>query len=446
MRMFLCAASFIGILHAATPSFYKDVLPILQNHCQECHRKGEIAPMTLVTYEETRPWAKSIREAVLLRKMPPWFADEAHSHFANNRALSQKQIDILTNWADQGAPEGKRVDAPAPRAFSDGWRMGQPDQVIEMAQDFHIPATGDVKYQYIPVAMNFTEDKWIEAAEVRPGNRSAVHHILVYVREPGSEFVKGPPPESILETAPPDHSHARPADSTGILEVGGPAGAAMLTLFVPGGEFMRLEPGQAMLIKKGSDLIFQIHYTTSGQAKVDRSKIGLRFAKQPPASRVVFLGLTNRTMRLAPRAANQLVTCETTLPEAVRLISILPHMHVRGKAFELRAVYPDGRTEVLLNVPRYDFNWQLNYYFDKPRVLPKGTRLENSTWFDNSPNNPQNPNPAVEVFWGEQTWEEMDTAFLSLELPPSLTPEKLVELAAPKTTRSAIPESTNLAQ
>jgi hypothetical protein len=250
MRVIFCVASFISALHAAAPTFYIDVLPILQNHCQECHRAGEIAPMPLITYEEARPWAKSIREAVLLKKMPPWFADQTKTHFANNRALSPEQIDVLTTWADRGAPEGDRANAPAPRAFTDGWRMGQPDQIIEMAQDFHIPATGDVKYQYIPVAMNFTEDKWIEAAEVRPGNRSAVHHILVYVREPGSEFVKGPPPESILETAPPDHSHAPPADSTGILEVGGPAGAAMLTLFVPGGEYMRLEPARPCSSRK----------------------------------------------------------------------------------------------------------------------------------------------------------------------------------------------------
>jgi hypothetical protein len=337
---------------------------------------------------------------------------------------------VLAAWADQAALAGNPSDAPQPRTFVDGWRMGTPDQVIEMAEEFHVPASGDVKYQYIPVATNFTEDKWIEAAEVRPGDRSAVHHILVYVREAGSQFVRGPKPDSILETAPPDHSKAPPDDGTGVLETGGPAGAAMMTLYVPGGEYLRLPPGKAMLIKKGSDLIFQVHYTTSGKPKLDRSRIGLKFAAEAPKTRVVFLGLTNRTMRIAPGAPNQRITSHATLPEPLRLVSILPHMHVRGKAFELRAVYPGGRSEILLNVPRYDFNWQLSYALDEPRVLPKGTRLENTCWFDNSPNNPANPNPATEVFWGEQTWEEMDTAFLSLELPPSLTPEELVERTA----------------
>src|SRR5262245_55867586 len=214
MRCILFLLSSVGLLGAAA-TFYRDVLPLLQDHCQECHRKGEIAPMPLVTYRETRPWAKAIREAVLLKKMPPWFADSGQTHFSNNRSLSPKQIDTLASWVDTGATEGDARDAPPKRTFPEGWRMGRPDQVIEMAEEFQIPAAGDVKYQYIPVASNFAEDKWVTAAEVQPGNRASVHHILIYVREPGSQFVRGPKPESILETAPPDHSHAPPADRTG---------------------------------------------------------------------------------------------------------------------------------------------------------------------------------------------------------------------------------------
>jgi hypothetical protein len=414
---------------SARRTFYKDVLPILENRCQECHRRGEIAPMPLMTYEETRPWAKAIREAVLLKKMPPWFAEPGHARLADQRALSPEETGTILSWVDQGALQGNPAEARPPRQFSDGWRLGKPDAVLEMAEEFHIPATGTVKYQYIPVAANFTEDKWVQAAEVRPGDRTAVHHILIYVREPGSEFVRGPKGESILETTPPDHSKAPPDDGIGALETGGPSGASMLTLYVPGGDYMRLEPGQAMLIKKGSDLIFQIHYTTAGKPKVDRSRIGLVFAKGPPERRVAFLGLSNRTMRIPPGAGNHRITNRTTLPETVRLISILPHMHVRGKGYEIRAIYPGGESETLLKVPRYDFNWQLSYFLAEPRLLPKGTRLESSAYFDNSSNNPANPDPTAEVFWGEQTWEEMNTGFLNLELPADLTPEELARRA-----------------
>jgi hypothetical protein len=415
----------------APRTFYKDVLPILQERCQECHRKGEIAPMPLGTFEETRPWAKAIREAISLKRMPPWFAEPGHVKLARVRSLPQAEVDSILAWVEQGAPKGDPADAPPPRVFAEGWRIGQPDVVLAMAEEFHVPASGDVKYQYIPVATQFTEDKWIQAAEVRAGDRSAVHHILVYVREPESEFVKAPRSGSILETARPDHSKAPPDDGTGALETGGPAGASMMTLYVPGGDYLRFEPGQAMLIKKGSDLIFQIHYTTNGKEKVDRSRIGLIFAKEPPAVRVAFLGLTNRTMRIPAGAPNHRIATKATLPESVRLISILPHMHVRGKGYELRAIYPEGASEVLLKVPRYNFDWQLSYYLDAPKVLPKGTRLESSAYFDNSLNNPANPDPNVEVFWGEQTWEEMNTGFLHIELPLSVSPEDFVRRSLP---------------
>ncbi|MBI3694913.1 MAG: thiol-disulfide isomerase [Acidobacteria bacterium] len=356
----------------AEVTFYKDVLLILQQRCQTCHRPGEIGPMALETYKDTRPWAKAIREAVILKRMPPWHADSQYGRFRNDLSLPPREIETLVVWVDGGAREGEPADAPPPRRFTQGWRIPQPDAVFELPEEVRIPASGTLDYQYYSVSTHFTEDRWVEMAEVRPGNRAVVHHAIVMVQ-----------------------------DDTGFRF------GRYLAGYAPGMSPQTWKPGQARLIPAGSALIFQMHYTANGKAGVDRSRIGLVFAKRPPESRIVAMSASNHWLAIPPGAANHRVEASTTVTEPLSLVGMRPHMHLRGRSFEFRAVYPTGESQVLLRVPRYDFNWQPYYYLEQPILLPPGTRIECTAHYDNSANNPRNPDPNVEVHWGEQSWDEM---------------------------------------
>lgn len=416
----LFAASTFAATNPKNVTFYKEVLPVLQKRCQECHRPGEAAPMSLLTYKEARPWAKSIKNAVLARKMPPWFADPAHGSFTNDRRLSPDEIETLTAWADTGAKEGNPKDAPAPLTFSDGWTIGKPDAVFEMPNDFKVPATGTVDYTWIIVPTNFTEDKWVEKVEVRAGNRSVVHHIVMLARPPQSPYMKAAKP-GVPFTPPPGKPMQGNDTGRGFFYMLD-GGVEMVGVYVPGGLAYETRPGQARLIKAGTDLIFQMHYTANGKEATDRSRVGLVFAKNPPKERVVNTFVANPLLRIPPGEANAKVVARVPVFEDVTLQSMFPHMHVRGKAMEYRAIYPDGKTETLLNVPNYDFNWQLTYQMKEPKVLPKGTQLEIIAHYDNSPNNKFNPDPAKEVRWGDQTWEEMLAAFVDFAIPANMNP------------------------
>lgn len=364
-------------------TYSKDVAPILNQRCVECHRAGEVAPMAFTSYKEVRPWAKAIKERVLTRSMPPWFADPHYGEFKNDRRLSQQEMDTIAAWAAAGAPEGDAADLPPSPQFLEGWNIGKPDLVIDFGTDFEVPATGVVPYQYFKVPTNFTEDKWIEAAEIRPQHRDVTHHINVFVLEAGQKTNDGP----------------------------------LLTGFAPGVQPLRLEPGSAMLVKAGSVFLFQAHYTTTGHSVKDRSFIGMRFAKQPPALRSVTDRAYNATFRIPPNDPDYVVNATWTAPADVDVFAFMPHMHFRGKSFEYTAVFPDGRREILLNVPRYDFNWQLGYELKAPIHMAKGTKVECVAHFDNSPNNKFNPDPTKEVRWGDQTWEEMMIGFVLYKVP-----------------------------
>ena len=378
-----------GGLMAATPTFSKDVAPILYNRCAECHRAGEAAPMALTSYQEARPWAKAIKAAVVQRKMPPWLADQHYGTFANDRRLSDKEIETLVAWADGGAPEGDAKSTPAVPHFESGWIIGKPDAVIDTGVDYAVPAQGTVAYQYFTVATNFTEDKWVESAEVRPDKRAVVHHVIAFLQEPDG---RGSPLANLL--------------------VG----------YAPGEQPMRLTPGTAKLIKAGSKIIFQVHYTPNGTATTDRSYIGLRFAKEAPKFRAVTANATNRGFAIPPGDPNYQVKSTWTARQEVTLLGLMPHMHLRGKDFKYTVVYPDGREEVLLDVPKYDFGWQLHYDLKSPMTLPEGTRIDCVAHFDNSPNNKFNPDPSKEVKWGDQTWEEMMMGFFDYSVPVAPIP------------------------
>jgi hypothetical protein len=385
-------------------TFTKDVASVLQRHCQGCHRPGEAAPFSLLTYDQARPWAKAMKEAVRLKKMPPWFADPHYGTFSNDRSLAQKDADILAAWADAGAPEGDRKDMPVPRDFVEGWSIPKPDIVFELPQPYQIPAWGTIEYQKVVVPTGFTEDRWVQFAEARPDDRARVHHMIAYIREPSSHWLRDAKP-GVFFVAPKVKDDT--ADTSALP-------SDFLVGYAPGQPAELLPPGEGKLIKAGSDLVLEIHYTTNGTASVDRSKFGLVFAKKPPKKRVLTLSATNGTFRIPPGDANYRVDASFEMGTTVRLASLHPHMHGRGKDFEYRIVYPTGETATVLRVPRYNWHWQLWYNLAEPIVLPKGARIECTAHFDNSPNNPDNADPTQEVTWGDQSWDEMMVGFFNL--------------------------------
>ena len=417
-----CAA--LALCNPAEPTFNKDVLPILQDRCQGCHRPREAAPMSFLTYKETRPWAAAIREAVTSRKMPPWHADPAHGTFRNERRLTAAQIEILSQWARTGAKEGDPKDAPAPRQFASGWTIGKPDLVLDMGADYKVPAAGTVEYTYFVVPTGFSEDRWIEKVELRPGARTVVHHAVLFSRPPGSKFMKDAKSGTAFVPEPEKETNQEAEPKPG--EFFALSGShEVLSIYVPGGDAYQVRVGQARLVKAGSDLIFQMHYTARGKEEIDRTQVGIVFAKQLPKERVINTGILNTGIKIPPGDASHRETARVRVQTDVKLESMFPHMHLRGKAFEITAKLPGGETQTLLRIPRYDFNWQTSYYLTEPIVLPQGTELTAVAWYDNSPNNPYNPDSTKEVHWGDQSWEEMLIGFVDFAIPLDLDPTQI---------------------
>ena len=401
---------------APTVTFQRDVLPVLQKNCQGCHRPGEAAPMSFLSYKETRPWAKAIREAVLKGKMPPWFADPHVGKWANDRSLSKADIETLVQWADNGAIEGDVKDGPAPRTFVTGWNIGNPEYVVEMPIEYHVPSTGTVEYTYFVVPTGFTEDRWIHAAEARPGNRRVVHHIIAFVREPGNKW---------LQDARPGEPYVIKKENGKRTETN--AGGEFLVGYAPGSMPEVLQPGQAKLIKAGSDIVLQVHYTADGKEETDRTRVGFIFSKEQPKERVMTIASGTDKFAIPAGDPNYRVDASLSLVKDVKVTALLPHMHLRGKDFEYRFVYPDGRTEKVLSVPRYSFSWQLSYYPEKPLLLPAGTKVDCTAHYDNSANNPNNPDPNIEVRQGEQSWDEMMLGFFNIAFDAKMDPGDLFE-------------------
>jgi hypothetical protein len=407
------------------PTFTADVAPIMYAKCASCHRPGEVAPMSLLNYREVRPWASAIRDKVMTRAMPPWHADRQHGKFRNDTSLTQPEIDTIVAWVNGGAREGDQAALPPLPKFPEGWQIGTPDAVFEMAAEYDVPARGEIEYQYFEVPTNFTEDKWMQAGEVRAGDRAHVHHIIVYVREP--QPVRRPnvvsvraipnPQSAALPPRAPAAEAPRPAAAP---QAGAPraaarpgGGDAMLVNWAVGEDAPVHVPGTAKRIPAGSTLIFQVHYTTNGTPGKDRSRIGLIFAKEPPRREVRTGIIANATFAIPPGAADHQVEAEATFTEDVNVWSMHPHMHLRGKDMTYTAIYPDGRREIVLRVPKYDFGWQTDYWLAQPLLMPKGSKLHVAAHFDNSPANRANPDPKAIVRWGDQTWEEMMIGFFT---------------------------------
>ena len=401
---------------AAVPTFNKDVAPIIYENCATCHRPGEIAPMSLLTYADARKWAKAIRDEVSDGTMPPWHADPKHGKFANDRSLSAAEKDTLTKWANGGAPEGDARDLPPLPVFAEGWQLGKPDTVLQLPVDYKVPADGFVEYEYFEIPTNFTKDEWLTGLEVRPGNRSVVHHVIVSTRAPTPErrpaavtFGRGmniPQGQSGGADGADGEGTTKRARGQSLFPPPQRRGA-MIGGFAPGSSVLKFDAGQAILIRAGSTIIVQMHYTTNGTEVTDRTKLGLFLAKEAPKVEMRMGTLVNGALLIPAGAPDYSIAAEMTITADITLRQMLPHTHLRGKSWEYTATYPDGRSEVILAVPKYDFNWQTDYVFAEPLKLPKGTKIRAVAHYDNSSANKANPDPKVDVKWGDQTWEEM---------------------------------------
>jgi peroxiredoxin/mono/diheme cytochrome c family protein len=365
-------------------TYAKHVAPIIQSRCQGCHRPGQVAPFALLTYDDARAWSDMIREVVREERMPPWHADPRYGKFANDRRLPREEADLLVAWVDQNCPKGDEKDLPPPAKFVEGWTIGKPDAVFEMKEAFTVPPTGVLPYKKFVVDPGFTEDRWVRAAEARPGNRAVVHHIIVYALAPGKREYE------------PDGT------------------AAMLAGWAPGDMPAVYPKGVAKRVAAGSKLVFEVHYTPDGKEQTDRSSVGLIFAEEPPEYEAVTNILANLPIRIPPGKANHREEFTYTFPEDVKLLSFMPHMHLRGVSAKYVATFPDGKTETLLSVPDYDFGWQSVYRFADPVPIPKGTKLKWVGVWDNSADNPRNPDPTQEVRWGLQTWDEMHNGWMEV--------------------------------
>jgi hypothetical protein len=394
----------------AVPTFYRDVLPILQKHCQSCHRPGEMA-FPLMTYSQAVPRAHAIRESVATRKMPPWLADPDYGHFANDPSLSPSEIKTLATWADGGARAGDPHDAPPGRRWAEGWSIPPPDAVIEMPKPVALASKGDIDYTYEIVPTHFAEDRWVQMAELRPSSREHVHHAVVYIRPPGSTWLRDAPVGVPFTTADlMDKQGVRDTHWTD---------SDILLVYALGSSPEMWASGMAKFIPAGSDLVIQMHYMAMGHAAIDRTGVGLVFAKEPPRQRVLTLQLTNDHFVIPPHAGDYRVEARGSLPNDAALLRFFPHIHWRGKRFEYNLIHPDGRIQPLLKV-RWDFEWQLSYQLAEPLRLKAGTVLQAIAWYDNSNKNPHNPDPDEEVRWGEQTYEEMMVGFFDVAVAADL--------------------------
>jgi peroxiredoxin len=388
-----------GTKAAARPdvTYSKQVARILQQRCQTCHRPGQAAPFALLTFEDAVRHARMIKEVTTQRRMPPWHADHRYGKFANDRSLTRAEIETLAAWVDNGTPRGEDKDLPPPIAWSQGWTLGQPDLVFSMPEEFEVPADGVLPYQHFIVETKFDEDRWVRLAEAKPGAPGVVHHIVVYMLKPGQD---------------------RPFGADGSLSV--------LVGWAPGDLGLVCQPDTALRLPKGVRLLFELHYTPNGKAVKDRSAVGITFAKQPPRFELLLNSFANEMILLPPHDPHYKAEASFRVRADARILSFVPHMHWRGQDYRYEAVYPDGRREVLLSVPRWDFNWQSVYQFQEPIKLPKGARIHSVAHWDNSKNNPYNPAPDKAVRFGLQTWDEMMVGWVAYVYE---RPDAIAELA-----------------
>jgi len=431
-------------------TFNKDVLPILQKNCQNCHRPGQIAPMSLLTYNDVRPWARAVKNAVVTKAMPPWFADSNYGHFENERRLKQSEIDTIAGWVDAGAVEGNAKDAPPPVQWPEGGFQIKPDYIVE-GPTYDVPAKGIVEWTWFVVPGGFTEDTWVTSIEVLPSQLAITHHVcLSYIQHsPEVPYFTAMLPRGVIQRDAEGNEIRTPGQRGGTAQGGGAfpgilgvifgrsAGTALIEeCYEPGRPPADFRPYKAAkLIPAGTDIAVNVHYTPNGNAVKDHVRIGFTLAKEPPNRRYIAMSTASPSdpsqFAIPPNNPNwQAPPAVVTFDQDVELVGLMPHMHVRGKAARFDLEYPDGKKETILNIPRYDFNWQL--WYDTSKRIPKGTTMKVYAWYDNSANNKFNPNPNATVYYGDQTWEEMHFPSYGLVLDDIRTdPKKVIRSAAP---------------
>ncbi len=431
----LAAATLVATLSArhgaqlvaqdAAPTFAKDVAPILYKNCTTCHRPGGLGPFSLMDYDGAKANIGDIKDAVRDRVMPPWHAEGPHGAFLNDRRLSDGERQTLLRWIDAGAKPGDLAKTPPKPVYATGWEIGTPDLVVSMPEDFTVPASGTVEYQYFEIPTNITEDKWVRSIEFKPGAREVVHHVLVYARvpapprpanaapvDPNAARPAGPAPKPLFVRKPQydnpedpprqDLRHA-PPQQLGVL-IGSTA---------PGTNVMTFPEGTALRLRAGTVLTFQMHYTAHGHEMSDRTSVGFKYADGMPDEEMRTSAFINGAFTLPAGAKDVAVGSELEPTEPVKIWGLLPHTHLRGTRWKYTLTQPDGSSETVLDVPHYDFNWQTYYFFSKPLDLVAGAKLQGTAWYDNSAGNKSNPDPNKDVKWGDQTWEEMQyTGFL----------------------------------
>lgn len=471
--MFYALFTALLVLSGQAPSaqavtFNKDVLPILQKNCQNCHRPGQIAPMSLLTYKDARPWAKAMKEAVVGKKMPSWFADLNYGHLINERRLAERDINTISKWADAGALEGDAKDAPPPLQWPEGGWQIKPDYIVE-GPTYDVPAKGIVEWTWFVVPGGFGKDTWVTSIEVLPSEQAVTHHVCLSYVQHTPEIPYNVPmlPRGVIqrdadgnEIRPPRGQRGAPAPNEqsggqrgggqrgapeggaafpGILGVifGRSAGTALIEeCYEPGRPPADFRPyNAAKLIPAGTDIAVNVHYTPNGKAVKDHVRIGFTLAKEPPKRRYIAMSASPPSdpseFAIPPNNGNwEAPPAVVTFDHDAELVGLMPHMHVRGKAARFDLEYPDGRKETILNVPRYDFNWQL--WYDTSVKIPKGATMKVYAWYDNSANNKFNPNPNATVYYGDQTWEEMHFPSYGLVLDdPNIDPKTVVRSPTP---------------
>jgi mono/diheme cytochrome c family protein len=411
-----------GDAHTADPTYAEDVAPILFRNCAGCHHPGGMGPFSVLNYDTTVAYKDDIKDMVGDGLMPPWHAAGARGVFRNDRRLSDQDKQTILRWIATGAKRGDMKRLPAIPSFTSAWMLGEPDAIVSMSEEFPVPASGTVEYQYFQVKTDFTEDRWVQSIEIKPGETEVVHHVLLYAyvppasmpaaqagTAPGAAPAASQPPVFIRSKNerfedPPrlDTLHPPPARM-----------GSLVATYVPGTRAIEFPEGTALRLRPGTILTLQMHYTAHGHAMNDRTSIGFHFAKGEPAEEIRASQFLNGQFTIPAGAANVAIPAELGFGRAVRIWGLMPHTHLRGTRWKYELQKPDGTSEVILDVPNYDFNWQTYYMFAKPLDLAPGSKILSTAWYDNSPANKSNPDPTKDVHWGDQTWEEMQyTGFL----------------------------------